>query len=57
MAELEGVGLWLGVPESEPVAEGEAPGDRVALGLRDWLLLELGVPGGVLLPVPLAVAL
>ena len=45
------------MPESEPVAEGEAPGDRVALGLRDLLLLELGVPGGVLLPVPLAVAL
>ena len=53
MAELLGVGLWLGLVESEPVAEGEAPTDRVALALLDSVLLPLGVAGGDTVPVPL----
>ncbi len=53
MAELLGVGLWLGLGESEPVAEGEAPRDSVALALLDSVLLLLGVAGGDTVPVPL----
>ena len=53
MAELLGEGVWLGLVESEPVAEGEAPTDRLALALLDSVLLPLGVAGGDTVPVPL----
>ncbi len=57
MAELLGVGVWLGDVESEPDAEGLAPVDRVALALMDTELLMLPVAEGVSVPVPLTVGL
>ena len=42
---------------SEPVTEGEAPRDRVAVGLPEMEALALAAEEGVPLPVPLTVAL
>jgi hypothetical protein len=57
VAELLGEGVWLGLEESEPEAEGEAPVDRVALELMDSELLMLPDTEGVTVPVPDTVAL
>ena len=57
MAELVGEGVWLGLEESEPEAEGEAPGDSVALELMDSELLTLPDSEGVIVPVPETVVL
>ena len=57
MAELLGEGVWLEEVESEPVAEGDAPVDRVALALMDTVLLTLAEAEGVPVPVPELVAL
>ena len=42
---------------SDPVTEGEAPCDRVAVGLPEREALELAAEEGLPLPVPLTVAL
>ena len=42
---------------SEPVTEGEAPLDNVAVGLPEMEALALAAEEGVPLPVPLTVAL
>jgi hypothetical protein len=52
-----GEGVWLGLVESEPDAEGEAPVDSEALELMDTVLLTLQEAEGVLLPVPETVGL
>ena len=57
MAELVREGVWLGLAESEPEAEGEAPVDSVALELMDTVLLTLPDSEGVTVPVPETVAL
>ena len=57
MAEPVGEGLRLPLEESEPVTEGEAPCDRVAVGLPEMEALELAWAEGEPEPVPEAVAL
>ena len=57
MAELLEEGVWLGLLESEPVAEGLAPVDREALALTDTVLLTLPEAEGVSVPVPVTVVL
>ena len=57
MAEAVGEGLLLPLEESEPVTEGEAPLERVAVGLLLTEELALGREEGLPLPVPVTVAL
>jgi hypothetical protein len=57
VAEAVGEGEVLLLGSSEPVTEGEAPRDRVAVGLPEMEALALAVEEGVPLPVPLTVAL
>jgi hypothetical protein len=57
VAELLAVGVWLGLAESEPVAEGEAPTERVALALLDTVLLALPLTVEAPVPEPDTVAL
>ena len=51
----EGEALLLGT--SEPLTEGEAPLDSVAVGEPEMEALELAAEEGLPLPVPLTVAL
>ena len=57
MAEAVGEGEALLLGTSEPVTEGEAPRDRVAVGLPEMEALELAAEEGVPLPVLLVVVL
>jgi hypothetical protein len=57
VAELVREGVWLGLLESEPEADGEAPTDREALGLLDTVLLTLPDTVEAPVPVPDTVAL
>ena len=52
-----GEGVALPLEESEPVTEGEAPLESVAVGLLLTEELTLGREEGLPLPVPLTVAL